>query len=88
MNIKTSYPEFKFYLLFSVLLTLMTLSSVKAQPGFSGKEDLLSTPKKYTAFFNAESPKIDGKLEFLYIYILYFQIDDRRFLKNKTNKIE
>ena len=63
MNIKTSYPEFKFYLLFSVLLTLMTLSSVKAQPGFSGKEDLLSTPKKYTAFFNAESPKIDGKLD-------------------------
>jgi len=63
MNIKTSYPEFKFYLLLSVLLILMTLSSVKAQPGFSGKEDLLSTPKKYTAFFNSKSPKIDGKLD-------------------------
>ncbi len=63
MAIKIFYPENKFYLLYSVVLTLLTISYSNAQPKFTGKEDLLSTPKKYTAFFNAESPKIDGKLD-------------------------
>lgn len=63
MVVKIFYPENKFYLFYSVVLTLLTISFGNAQPKFAGKEDLLSTPKKYTAFFNAESPKIDGKLD-------------------------
>jgi len=42
---------------------LTTISSIKAQPKFPGKEHLLSTPKKYTVFFNSEAAKIDGKLD-------------------------
>ncbi len=63
MTFKTFYPGNKFCFLFSVLLTLMTISTGIAQPKFAGKENLLSTPKKYTVFYNAESPKIDGKLD-------------------------
>jgi len=63
MVFKNLYPEIKFYLLNSVVLTLFTISFCSAQPKFTGKEDLFSTPKKYTVFFNAESPKIDGKLD-------------------------
>jgi hypothetical protein len=39
------------------------ISRSSAQSRFAGKEELLSTPKKYTVFFNSESPKIDGKLD-------------------------
>jgi hypothetical protein len=63
MAFKNLYPEIKFYLLYSIVLTLLTISFCNAQPKFTGKEDLFSTPKKYTVFFNAESPKIDGKLD-------------------------
>ena len=63
MAAKTVYPVIKHYLLYSSLLTLLTISLTNAQPKFAGKEDLLSTPKKYTVFFNSESPKIDGKLD-------------------------
>lgn len=63
MATSTVFPEIKLYLLFSSLLTLLTISFTNAQPKFAGKEDLLSAPQKYTVFFNSESPKIDGKLD-------------------------
>ncbi|MDP3466847.1 MAG: carbohydrate-binding family 9-like protein [Daejeonella sp.] len=63
MPIKIFYPQKVFYLLFTFLLTFLIISPGSAQPKFTGKADLLSTPKKYTVFFNAESPKIDGKLD-------------------------
>ena len=63
MVFKNLYPEIKFYLFNSIVLTLFTISFCSAQPIFTGKEDLFSTPKKYTVFFNAQSPKIDGKLD-------------------------
>lgn len=45
------------------LLFLFNLNSGIAQPKFAGKEDLLSTPKQYTAFFNELEPEIDGKID-------------------------
>jgi len=63
MPIKIFYPQKVFYLLITLLLTFLIISPGSAQPKFTGKADLLSTPKKYTVFFNAESPKIDGKLD-------------------------
>jgi len=63
MAIKIFHPGNKFYLLYSGLLTLLTISISSAQPKFAGKEDLLSNPKQYTVFFNPDAPKIDGKLD-------------------------
>lgn len=60
MSIK---PEIKLYLLYSSLFTSLIVSSTNAQPKFTGKENLLTTPKKYTAFYSSEPPKIDGKLD-------------------------
>jgi hypothetical protein len=60
---KTFYLKNKFYLLFFCLLSIITIHNTNAQSKFLGKEDLLSSPKKYTVFYNAESPKIDGKLD-------------------------
>jgi hypothetical protein len=53
----------KLSLLVFSLLMISFISRSSAQSRFAGKEELLSTPKKYTVFFNSESPKIDGKLD-------------------------
>jgi len=63
MAIKIVHSRNKFYLLYSIFLTLLTISFCSAQPKFAGKEDLLSNPKQYSVFFNADAPKIDGKLD-------------------------
>lgn len=48
---------------FCTLIFLSALNELKAQSRFAGKEDLLSTPRKYTAFYTADAPLIDGKLD-------------------------
>lgn len=53
----------KFKDFFAIFLPLLITSAVEAQQRFVGKEDLFTSPKKYTVFFNGESPKIDGKLD-------------------------
>lgn len=45
------------------LIVLSASQELKAQARFAGKEDLLSTPRKYTAFYTANPPLIDGKLD-------------------------
>ena len=63
MTIHTFYFNSKLSLLVFSLLTITVISKSNAQTRFAGKEELLSTPKQYTVFFNSESPKIDGKLD-------------------------
>lgn len=63
MIIPSFYSKNKTSLLVFSLLIISFISKSSAQSRFAGKEELLSTPKKYTVFFNSESPKVDGKLD-------------------------
>ena len=45
-----------------VVFVLLKIAVVSAQPSLISKQDLLTIPKKYTVFFNAKAPEIDGKL--------------------------
>lgn len=62
MNFNDFYRDIFKFLSVLTLFVLLMVSAAVAQPKFIGKEDLLTTPNKYTVFFNSKAPEIDGKL--------------------------
>ena len=46
----------------TIPLVLATFSLASAQPLFSGREALFTSPRQYTAVFNTNAPVIDGKI--------------------------
>jgi hypothetical protein len=57
-NFQLKFQNFSFL----SLLFFFSISSGFAQSKFSGKEDLLATPRQYTVVFNPSAPVVDGKL--------------------------
>jgi len=58
LNFQLKFQNF----LFLSLLFSSSITACFAQSKFSGKEDLLATPRKYTVVFNPSAPVVDGKL--------------------------
>ena len=56
-----TYRNF-YSIFFFCLISIAGLNYASAQSRFAGKSDLLSTPRKYTAFYTEKAPVVDGKL--------------------------